>query len=129
MAASSSLGVNSPVPDHFLRPPLLHDDEVTQTSEAQQETVEECLPLLGAFTDPARNPFDFNEYGVPELKREDHVDFCLENLAQFPAQFVGLDASRPWLVYWGSLSLHLLGEDITPMRQRYLIFAPFFDIL
>ena len=110
----------SAVPDIFLRPPLLQDNETTQTSEVQRQTIEECLPLLGAVSDPSKNPFDFNEYGVPELNREDHVDFCHENLAQFPSQFVGLDASRPWLVYWGLLSLWFLGEDITSLRERYL---------
>ena len=108
----------STMPDLFLHRPRLQDEELTLTSEAQRETVEECVPLLGAVTDPSRNPFDFNEYGVPELNRDDHIDFCHENLAQFPAPFVGLDASRPWLVYWGLLSLYLLGEDATSMRQR-----------
>lgn len=118
MASSEIPGLDSMVPNFFLRPPLLQDNDSTPTSEAQLDTIEECLPLLGAITDPTRNPFDFNEYGVPDLQREDHIDFCHQNLAQFPAPFVGLDASRPWLVYWSLLSLHLLGEDVSFMRQR-----------
>lgn len=108
------------VPDLFLHPSLPHDEESTNTSEAQKETVNECLPLLNAICDPTQNPFDFNEFGVPELKRDDHIDFCHQNLSEFPAPFVGLDASRPWLVYWGLLSLHLLGQDVTPFSKRYL---------
>lgn len=108
----------SVVPEIFLRSPLLQDSESTPTSEAQRETIDECLPLLGGVTDPSRNPFDFNEYGFPNLNQDDHIAFCHENLAQFPAPFVGLDASRPWLVYWGLLSLYLLGEDINSLRQR-----------
>lgn len=110
--------IASVVPGIFLRAPLLQDNEPTPTSEAQQETLDECLPLLGAVTDPSQNPFDFNEFGFPALNRDDHIDFCHENLAQFPAPFVGFDASRPWLVYWGLLSLYLLGEDVASLRQR-----------
>ena len=106
------------VPAHFLQRPPIQDDLSTSTSEAQEETLKECLPLLRAAGDPSRSPFDFNEFGMPELRREDHVDFLHDNLSQFPAPFVGLDASRPWLAYWGLMGLYLLGEDVTPMRQR-----------
>lgn len=106
------------VPPHFLQRPPLQDDLTTPTSEAQEETLKECLPLLRAAGDASRSPFDFNEFGMPELRREDHVDFLHDNLSQFPAPFVGLDASRPWLAYWGLMGLYLLGEDVTPMRQR-----------
>lgn len=106
------------VPQHFLRGPPLQDDLTTPTSEVQEKTLEECLPLLGAAGDATRNPFDFNEFGLPELRRDDHVDFLHENLSQFPARFVGLDASRPWLAYWGLMGLYLLGEDVTVMRRR-----------
>jgi protein farnesyltransferase subunit beta len=109
---------NSVVPALFLNPPLLRDEEVTKTTEAQDGTLNECLPLLDGISDPRRNPFDFNEFGVPELMREDHIDFLHENLSEFPAPFVGLDASRPWLVYWGLLSLHLLDEDVSPFNGR-----------
>lgn len=109
------------IPDYFLRSPLLGHNIKTQTTEVQEETLEECLPLLNGINDPTRSPFEFNDFGVPELRIHDHVDFLHENLAQFPAQFVGLDASRPWMVYWGLLSLHLLGEDVTILRDRYVL--------
>ena len=108
----------SMVPELFLRAPPLQDNESTLTSQAQQKTLDECLPLLRAVTDPSRNPFDFNEFGFPELNRGDHIDFCHDNLAEFAAPYVGLETSRPWLLYWGLLSLHFLGEDVTDMRQR-----------
>jgi protein farnesyltransferase subunit beta len=106
------------VPRHFLKPSPLEDELTTQSSEVQQETVAECLPLLGIAGDPSRDPFEFNEFGVPELRKEDHIAFLQQNLSQFPAPFVGLDASRPWLVYWGLLGLYFLGEDITVYRKR-----------
>ena len=106
-------GLPVSVPVFFLRPPLLNNDLETQTSQAQAETLDECLPLLGAINDPTRSPFEFNDFGVPELRTEDHLDFLHQNLAQFPPQFVGIDASRPWMVYWALLSLHLLGQDVS----------------
>ena len=106
------------VPLHFLTLPPLQDDLTTPTSDAQEETLEECMPLLRAAGDPTRSPFDFNEFGLPELRREDHVDFLHENLSRFPSAFVGLDASRPWLVYWGLMGLYFLGEDVTPKRRQ-----------
>lgn len=106
------------VPFQFRTLPPLTDDLMTQTSEAQEKTLEECLPLLRAAGDPTRNPFDFNEFGLPELRSEDHIDFLHENLSQFPSAFVGLDASRPWLIYWGLMGLYFLGEDVTPMRRQ-----------
>ncbi len=105
-------------PDYFLQPPLLVDTLSTETSEVQQETVDECRPFLGAAIDPSKNPLEFNEFGVPDLRKEDHVTFLEHNLARFPAHFVGLDASRPWMVYWGLIALYLLGEDITLKRGR-----------
>lgn len=123
-STSSMAGTNGSsfgVPPTFLNPPLLQDNIQTQTSDAQEATIRECLPLLGAALNPARSPFDFNEFGVPELRREDHVDFLHENLAEFPAPFVGLDAARPWLVYWGLMGLFFLGEDVSAMRQRFVV--------
>ena len=106
------------IPDYFLKPTVLLDTLSTATSEVQQETVEECLPLLGAVADPSRNPLEFNEFGVPDLMKEYHAAFLEQNLSRFPSQFVGLDASRPWMIYWGLIGLYLLGEDITLKRHR-----------
>lgn len=109
----------SSIPPYFRQPPVLIDELETSTSTLQAATVNECLPLLKAIEDPSRSPFDFNQFGVFSLQREDHVRFLHENLAQFPARFVGIDASRPWMVYWALAALHMLGEDVSSMRSRY----------
>ncbi|RMD44458.1 hypothetical protein DV735_g611, partial [Chaetothyriales sp. CBS 134920] len=106
------------IPAYYLNEPPLIDDLATKTSELQQETIDECLPLLQAALDLSQDPSDFNASGVPELRKSDHIAFLEGNLATFPARFVGLDASRPWMVYWALLGLHLLGEDVTQQRQR-----------
>lgn len=114
----------SSIPAYFLQPPALLDDLGTETSILQHGTVNECLPLLNAANDASRNPFDFNEFGIPLLEKEDHINFLHENLGQFPAPFVGIDASRPWMVYWALLALYILGEDISPFRSRYNTLFP-----
>ncbi len=111
-------GFASSIPAHFRKPAVLLDSLETETSSLQAATVDECLPLLNAVDDSSRNPFDFNEFGIPELKREEHISFLHDNLDEFPAPYVGLDASRPWMVYWALLGLYLMGEDISPFRSR-----------
>ncbi|KAK7899896.1 CAAX farnesyltransferase (FTase) subunit beta [Exophiala xenobiotica] len=116
MATSESF--SSSMPAYFRQPPALVDGLETETSKLQSATLDECLPLLMAVDDPSRTPFDFNEFGLPSLEREDHANFLHENLAEFPAPFVGIDSSRPWMVYWALLGLYLLGEDVSPFRAR-----------
>lgn len=116
MAESESFG--SSIPAWFQKPAAIVDTLETETSRVQKATVNECIPLLGAVNDPSRNPFDFNEFGLPSLSREDHISFLQENLEEFPPSFVGLDASRPWMVYWALVGLYMLGEDVSSYRSR-----------
>lgn len=119
MAHSDDFASSTPV--YFRQPPSLLDSLETQTSVLQSDTLKECLPLLKGVEGPARNPFDFNEFGLPSLEKEDHIQFLLENLEEFPAPFVGIDASRPWMVYWALLALSLLGQDVSSFRSRYCL--------
>ena len=105
MAAGDESGLLD-IPQYFANPPVIKDSLVTATSSAQDENLEECLPLL---TDSWR---------VPRLDREQHIEFLKAAIEEFPAKFVGVDASRPWMVYWGLSGLSLLGEDVTSYRPR-----------
>ena len=66
------------------------------------------------------------EYGLshptPPLEKQKHVAFLtmlgLKDI--LPRGFASLDASRPWMMYWVLCALKMLGDDITPHRQRYL---------
>ncbi len=109
------------IPSAFSAPPSIKDPLVTATSSAQDETVQECLPLILSAADSAQDPFDFNQHGVPRLDRQQHIEFLKDALGDFPAQFVGVDASRPWMVYWGLTGLHLLGEDASVYRSRLVL--------
>ena len=116
MAAADN--ANYQIPSYFRHGPPLLDGLETETSTVQDETVKECLPLLNEVDDPSRSPFDFNEFGLPYLEKERHIEFLHDNLEEFPAPFVGLDASRPWMVYWALLGLYLLGENVSVFRSR-----------
>lgn len=106
------------IPSAFSAPPCIRDSLVTATSAAQDGNVEETLPFINATAEANRDPFEYNKYGVPRLDRLQHIDFLRDALGEHPAPFVGIDASRPWMVYWSLMGLHLLGEDVTDYRTR-----------
>lgn len=104
------------VPVLFTEPPLIHDPLTTETSNLQSETAEKCVPFLKGIHGSQKGPF--NEHGVPALLRDDHIEYLYDSLEDYPAGFVGIDASRPWMVYWALAGLSLLGEDVSKFRQR-----------
>jgi protein farnesyltransferase subunit beta len=94
----------------------IRDKYETETSKVQDETHEVILPFLEG------NPHDFtlNTYGLPKLQRELHASMLKKFLGDYPAQFAPMDASRPWIVYWGLQSMTSLGLDIHPLQKRYV---------
>ena len=59
---------------------------------------------------------------APPLARERHVAYLTRSLGGLPASFAGLDASRPWLVYWTLQALDLLGAR-PPERDARAVVA------
>lgn len=90
------------------------DPQRSQSSVAQLEVVELCMPLLAA--EEGTPALGFNRRWVPRLNRDQHVEF-LENAIE-NARFTGLDASRPWVVYWCLTGLSLLGKNVEVYRER-----------
>lgn len=90
----------------------------TKTSILQDETMEECLPLLAAFEDSQPGPAGLRSAGIPRLDREKHIGFLHQCLKPLAAAYVGFDASRPWILYWVLAALTLLGEDVQPYQER-----------
>ncbi|KZL76269.1 farnesyltransferase subunit beta (prenyltransferase and squalene oxidase) [Colletotrichum tofieldiae] len=108
-----SIEPNAAVPDLFTQPPPVRDALTTATSQAQDETVRECVPLLAA-TD---GDIDYNAHGVSSLLRDNHIRFLQKQLGRFPAPYVAADASRPWFLYWSLNALALLGYDTAVYRE------------
>ncbi|KAK2768516.1 CAAX farnesyltransferase (FTase) subunit beta [Arachnomyces sp. PD_36] len=111
------------VPELFTQSPPIRDLLETETSKLQDSTVQECLPYLKGVASDQDGPF--NGFGVPRLDWDDHIEYLYDSLEEFPGKFVGLDSSRPWMVYWALTGMSLLGEDIVQLRERVVAtFAP-----
>lgn len=104
------------IPPLFTELPPIRDSLVTETSQSQDETVQECLPFLKGRSPALYAPF--SDRGLPRLYRHVHKAFLIDALGDYPAKFVGLDASRPWMVYWALTGLCILGEDVKKYRKE-----------
>lgn len=100
------------LPKLFTQDPPIHDSLQTETSRAQDQTVDECLPFLKGEHAPG------NAYGIPHIDRQRHIDFLHKMLGKLPGAFVAADPSRPWFFYWCLAALTLLGEDPALYRER-----------
>lgn len=96
----------------------IRDSLRTKTSLLQDETMEKCLPLLAGLEGSQRDPADWNTGGLPRLEREKHIGFLHQWLKPLAAGYVGVDASRPWILYWVLAGLSLLGEDVQRYKER-----------
>lgn len=94
----------------------IRDSYETKTSEEHSKTYDAISPFLEG------NPFEFslNTYGIPKLQRETHANWLEGVLTDYPARFAMMDASRPWIVYWGLQSMTALGLDIHPLQKKYV---------
>jgi protein farnesyltransferase subunit beta len=101
------------VPDLFTSLPPIRDLLNTQSSQIQEETIQECLPFLSGLEPGAT----YNDHGVPHLERNRHIQFLHKSLKKLPAPYVAADASRPWMFYWALAGLSTLGEDISQYRE------------
>ncbi|GMR59105.1 hypothetical protein PMAYCL1PPCAC_29300 [Pristionchus mayeri] len=57
----------------------------------------------------------------PHFNREMHIAFIMSSLKQLPTSYQGLDASRPWLCYWGVHSLNILGYQISAEMKSEIV--------
>jgi prenyltransferase beta subunit len=101
---TSSLQEDSlyPEPDIEEMPTLV----ITRSTELLEQTAAACQHALAQ--------------PMPPLDRPRHVTYLtrLGLMPLLPRAFVALDASRTWMMYWVFCALKLLGEDITPHRER-----------
>ena len=109
----STLGISTTIPSLFISPPQIRDTLITESSQTQDATVKECEPFL------AEPKGDLNVHGISQLARAKHVKYLKMMLrGPYPAAFVAVDASRPWMLYWTLAGLCLLGEDVEEFRER-----------
>ena len=96
----------------------IRDSLQTRTSILQEETVEECLPLLTGSGELQQDSTGRRTGGIPRLERDKHIKFLRQSLEKLAAGYVGFDASRPWILYWVLAGLSLLAEDVQVYRER-----------
>ncbi|KAI9700048.1 MAG: CAAX farnesyltransferase (FTase) subunit beta [Candelina mexicana] len=120
-SSKSNMATDGPqVPSLFTSLPPIRDTLGTETSKLQDSTARECLPFMRGVAERKKSPWDLNEHGVPSLERQKHVAFLHSSLGGLPAGFVGIDSSRPWMLYWALTGLSLLGEDVSQYRERVI---------
>jgi protein farnesyltransferase subunit beta len=115
-------------PSIFSLPHLSHptNSHLTATLDEQFETealISEVLKLIDT-SDTSDDPDTSTITEQPELgplTKGDHVKYICSTMNYLPAPYVSLDASRPWLLFWTTHSLDLLGcalDDET--KKRYV---------
>jgi protein farnesyltransferase subunit beta len=103
------------IPSLFMFPPMIRDALETDSSNIQDETVDEILPFL-----TGKEHSQLNAHGIPRLDKERHVRFLKKQLGALPSMFVGADPSRPWIFYWCLNALSLVGEDLEPYHTKLI---------
>ncbi|KAF9890181.1 CAAX farnesyltransferase (FTase) subunit beta [Aspergillus nanangensis] len=106
------------VPALFTEPPAIQDTLITETTELQNDTINKCVPFLKGIHSSQKGPW--NQYGVPALTRDEHIGYLYDSLEEYPAAFVSIDASRPWMSYWALAGLSLLGQGVRSFRSRVI---------
>ncbi|BGP18371.1 hypothetical protein JCM10213_000370 [Rhodosporidiobolus nylandii] len=83
----------------------------TETLKVQVEAEQSISSLLTQH---------MNDTAAPLLQKNQHINFLTRLIRQpLPPMFTGLDASRPWLLYWVMHSLGLFeGELDVPSKAR-----------
>lgn len=109
-----SVATASVVPEQFIISPPIEDDLETETSYLQNQTIQECLPFLSGL----QSGVTYNEHGVPHLDRKRHIAFLEKGLKPLPAAWTAADASRPWMFYWATAALSMMGEDVAAYQER-----------
>ncbi|KAG9247261.1 CaaX farnesyltransferas-like protein beta subunit Ram1 [Calycina marina] len=105
------------IPEVFKNLSPFRDLLNTQTSQAQDKTVQECLPFLSGESADFKY---YNYHGLPHLDRKRHIAFLHKSLKKLPAPYVVADAARPWMFYWALSGLTTMGEDVSEYRKRLM---------
>jgi len=85
------------------------DGRDTQTSRDQKKTQTQVLDTFKAWMGDLAG----DQKGMV-FEREKHIEYLHRGLQTIPTNMAGLDASRPWFVYWISHALEMLGAFEEP---------------
>lgn len=82
------------------------DGPPTITSRDQEKTEKDVVTAFTTFLMSSDQP---DSEGI-RLRREQHTNWLHRGLQILPTGFAGLDASRPWFVFWITHALEVMGE-------------------
>lgn len=85
------------------------DGDDTITSRDQQKTESDVIGFFKSFLAQGIGESDIL------LNRDMHEEWLKRGLQQLPTNFAGLDASRPWFVFWISHAMEVLGVYDQPV--------------
>ncbi|KAJ3092337.1 hypothetical protein HK100_006963 [Physocladia obscura] len=91
-----------------------NDGYPTETSKIQVETEDSVFNLLAEWQGPSSNE-------RLTLSRKAHIRFLRTALIGLGRNFVSLDASKPWILFWILQALDLLGEKLTTDEEQRAI--------
>lgn len=94
----------------------IKDSLVTESTKVEDETSAVILPYL----EGNPNDFSLNAFGIPKLQRDRHEAMLKRIIGDYPAQAAAMDAARPWIVYWATQSMTVLGVDISDYQKRWV---------
>ncbi|KAL0079472.1 terpenoid cyclases/protein prenyltransferase alpha-alpha toroid [Phycomyces blakesleeanus] len=89
----------------------IKDDGLPSDTSISQKSTEDSV--LKYYAEYAPNNLEKKSLQSVNLERADHVPFLRKGLDQLSQWMVGLDASKPWIVYWILHSLDLLEEKLS----------------
>jgi protein farnesyltransferase subunit beta len=87
----------------------LEKELFTDTTESQCDVEEEVRTLYDKWLETGE---------TPHLLKEKHIKYLKMALGPIPDMFKSLDASQPWLIYWSSNALSVLGVGIEEEVKR-----------
>ncbi|KAH9468409.1 hypothetical protein MJO28_004709 [Puccinia striiformis f. sp. tritici] len=95
--------------------PTPFDNFKTPTSEKQLSTELEIIkflePFASSLTDSSK---EIRSIDTAKLAREDHISYLYPKIFDVPSQWISLDASRSWIMYWVLGSLSMLDVKLKP---------------
>ena len=122
-ATMTSLDSLSSVPTLFTSVNPIRDLLQTESSNVLDFTVQDCLPFLAGTDESCAFLGQRNAHGLPRLQRKEHIAHLHKSLGHLPSALVVADASRPWMLYWALSGLCLLGQDVSPYRERCVLIS------
>jgi len=103
--------------------PLPTNSHPSATLDEQQETEQLISSAISLTAPPFDEGVSAGSPNIPSsvLRKTEHSQFLASTMFKLPSAYVGLDASKPWLLFWTVHSLDLLGISLDQgIKDRFV---------